>query len=60
MAHALDVGDAVAAALLEIGINGKLDVRKDGDRSTRWVGDPTGDDFEVVVTVTPLPPVGQR
>ena len=54
MAHALDVADAIASALTEVGVNGRLDVRMGGSRSTLWVGMPTGDDYEIVVTVTPL------
>ena len=54
MATVLDVADVVASALTEISLNGRLDVRMDGSRSTSWVGSPTGDDVEVVVTVKPL------
>lgn len=54
MAHSLDVADAIASALTEVSVNGRLDVRMGGSRSTLWVGSPTGDDYEVVVTVVPL------
>lgn len=49
--------DAIQKAMKEAGINGSYDVRFDGCRSTGWVGKPTGEDFEVVVTIKPLPPL---
>lgn len=54
MATVLDVSTVIASALAEVGINGRLDVRMDGSRSTSWVGLPTGEDFEVVVSVAAL------
>lgn len=55
MATVLDLSTVITAALTEIGVNGRLDVRMAGSRCTSWVGTPTGDDFEVVVSVLPLP-----
>ena len=54
MATVLDIATALEAALVEIGIDGRLDVRADGSRSTSWIGLPTGNDVEVTVTVKPL------
>ena len=54
MATVVDVADVIASALIEVAVNGRLDVRMDGSRSTSWVGQPTGDDYEVLVEVKPL------
>ncbi len=58
MKSVINASDAIQAAMKAMGINGSYDVRWDGSRSTGWVGKPTGDDFEVVVTIKPLPPRG--
>jgi hypothetical protein len=58
MATVLDTSDAVRAMMEAMGINGSFDVRQDGSRSTGWVGKPGGDDYEVVVTIKPLSPMG--
>lgn len=55
MATVLDLSTVISAALTEIGVNGRLDVRMASSRCTSWVGQPTGTDYEVVVSVRPLP-----
>lgn len=57
MKTVIDASDAIRAAMQAMGINGSYDVRWDGSRSTGWVGKPTGEDYEVVVTIKPLPPM---
>lgn len=57
MSSITQVSDAIQATLKELGINGSYDVRFNQCRSTGWIGQPTGDDFEVVVTIKPLPPL---
>lgn len=54
MATMQDIEAAVSSALTEIGVTGRLDVRMDGSRGTSWLGQPTGDDHEIVVAVQPL------
>lgn len=56
----IEASDAFQAAMKQAGINGSYDVRFDGCRSTGWVGKPSGDDFEVVITIKPLPPIEPR
>jgi len=56
MATPSDVEAAIASALTEIGINGRLIVCTGGRRVTSWMGSPTGDDVEVTVVVTTLAP----
>ena len=56
MATVLDVATVITSALTEVSMNGRLDVRMDGSRSTSWVGQPTGDDYEIVVELKPLDP----
>ena len=51
----IDISDAVQAAMKSIDMAGRYDVRWDGSRSTGYVGKPTGEDYEVVVTVRKLP-----
>lgn len=57
MKSVLDASDAIQVAMKSMGINGSYDVRFNGSRSTGWVGKPSGEDFEVVVTIKPLPPI---
>jgi hypothetical protein len=54
----LDTSDAVRSMMDAIGIKGSFDVRQEGNRSVGWVGKPSGEDYEVVVTIKPLPPLG--
>jgi len=60
MKSVIDASDAIQAAMKALGINGSYDVRLDGSRSTGWVGKPGGKDFEVVVTIKPLPPIEEN
>lgn len=53
MATESDIAQVIHAALTEIGVSGRLEVRGEGELSD-WIGSPTGDDLLVVVTVTPL------
>jgi hypothetical protein len=50
-----EASHAVQAAMKTMGIKGSYDVRFEGSRSTGWIGKPTGEDFEVVVTIKSLP-----
>ncbi len=57
------ISDAIQDTMRALGINGSFDVRHDGCRSTGWIGSPTGTDYAVEVTVSPLPdlaPVAHR
>jgi hypothetical protein len=54
MVSANDVATVIVAALGEIGITGEVDATKDGIRAVQWIGSPSGDDVQVVVTVKPL------
>lgn len=54
MATVLDVATVITSALTEVNMNGRLDVRMDGSRSTSWVGTPTGDDYQVIVEIKAL------
>lgn len=56
MATVLDIATVITSALTEIGVNGRLDVHKDGSWSTSWVGSPTGADYDVILSVRPMPP----
>ena len=51
----LAVSDAVKAAMEQLEMAGRYDVRWNGSRSTGYVGEPTGEDYEVEVTVRRLP-----
>ena len=54
MADIRDVTAVIESALVEIGVNGTLDVAMDGGETVTAVGRPTGEDVEVVVTVKPI------
>lgn len=60
--NVIQASGAVRDMMGALGINGSFDVREFTDdthrhsRSTGWVGQPTGTDYEVVVTIKPLPP----
>jgi hypothetical protein len=54
MASASDFATVIVSALSEIGITGEVDATKDGVRAVQWIGSPSGDDVQVVVTVKPL------
>ena len=56
MADIKDVSEAIHSALSEIGVNGELDVKMEGDRVAAPIGHPTGDDIAVSVTVSELEP----
>lgn len=53
----MDASNAIQRAMKEMGANGSYDVHFEGSRSTGWVGKPGGQDYEVVVTIKPLPPL---
>lgn len=55
MADIKDISRAIESALLEIGVNGTLDVSENGEAVAVVVGQPTGDDVAVTVAVDPLP-----
>jgi hypothetical protein len=52
--NVLDISDAIQAAMKSLDMGGRYDVRWAGSRSTGYVGKPTGDDYEVIVTVKKL------
>jgi len=54
MATLSDISAAIASALTEIGVAGEVDVSMGETRSVQWVGQPSGDDVRIVVTVAPL------
>ncbi|MBB5714762.1 hypothetical protein [Sphingomonas aerophila] len=54
MASASDVATVIVSALAEIGMTGEVDATKDGVQAVQWIGSPSGNDVQVVVTVQPL------
>ena len=54
MATVADVATAIASALAEVGVTGKLSVKMNGDHAVAIVGDTGADDVQVDVVVTPI------
>lgn len=55
MKTVLNASDAARKMMAELGLVGRFDVRWEGSRSTGYIGEPGGNDVEVVVTIRPLP-----
>lgn len=53
MADIIDLSTVIASALSEVSVNGTLDVEMDGENKVVAIGKHSGEDVEVVVTVTP-------
>ena len=56
MANFADIATSIASALNEIGVNGTVDVRMEGDHVHASVGHPTGADIDVAIVVTSAEP----
>ncbi|WP_242154189.1 hypothetical protein [Sphingomonas sp. BAUL-RG-20F-R05-02] len=54
MADIKDMSRAIHSALQEIGVTGELNVHMDGDQAVASIGQPGGDDVEVLVEIHDL------
>ena len=54
MATANDVATVIVSPLAEIGVTGEAEATKDGVRAVQWIGSPSGEGVQVLVTVKPL------
>ena len=51
MADRNDIKNAITSALTEIGVTGHLDVKMDEEASGSTLGEPPGNDVDVVVSI---------
>jgi hypothetical protein len=54
MADLKDVSTVIASALSEVSMHGTLDVEMDGESRVVTLGHVTGEDVDIVVTITPV------
>ena len=55
MADTKDFATTIASALAEVGVTGKVEVKRDDEQAAAVIGQPGGDDVDVEVVVKPLP-----